>query len=77
MQWIFYALIALFFGYLLFDAFGKPVGRSKPAPRQRRQGIERQSSNPEPAERQAHEPYAYRDKSTQGDDEFALDETLS
>ena len=30
---IFYALIALFFGYLLYDAFGKPVGRTKPGPR--------------------------------------------
>ena len=74
MQWIFYALIALFFGYLLFDAFGKPVGRSKPEPRQRRHDIERRTSSPGPDIRETHEPYTHSGKSAQGDDEFTLDE---
>ncbi len=58
MAWIFYALIALFFGYLLFDAFGKPVGRTKPEPRKER----RRSADADRAQASgdgAYEPYSY------------------
>lgn len=56
MTWLFFALIALFFGYLLFDAFGKPVGRTKPEPRQRR---EQGAGQGDKALDEPYEPYAY------------------
>ena len=62
LAYIFYALIALFFGYLLFDAFGKPVGRTKPEPRQKRLESDSQSKDADPEtalEDKAYEPYAY------------------
>ena len=58
MAWIFYALIALFFGYLLYDAFGKPVGRTKPEPRQRSEE-RRREDKPAPEVDEPYEPYAY------------------
>ena len=67
-QYIFYALIALFFGYLLFDAFGKPVGRTKPEPRQRREGSDETSARDKDqaagtdAQDAPYEPYAYTGK---------------
>ena len=61
MVWIFYALIALFFGYLLFDAFGKPVGRTKPDPRRSRRhdGPPKGARHSDAEEDGAYEPYSY------------------
>lgn len=69
---LFYALIALFFGYLLFDAFGKPVGRTKPEPRKRREVEGREA--PEEIEDQAYEPYAYTGTKPEAESDFTLDE---
>ena len=73
MAWIFYALIALFFGYLLYDAFGKPVGRTKPEPRNRREGGREEA--PEQIGDKAYEPYAYTGApAAESDNQFKLDE---
>ena len=69
---LFYALIALFFGYLLFDAFGKPVGRTKPEPPKRRKVEGREA--PETIEDQAYEPYAYTGAQPDAHSDFTLDE---
>ena len=50
---LFYALIALFFGYLLYDAFGKPVGRTKPEPRRTKETEESKLSGREAYEAQS------------------------
>ena len=74
MAWIFYALIALFFGYLLYDAFGKPVGRTKPEPRQRSEE-RRREDKPAPEVDEPYEPYAYTgDAPESGEGDFSLDE---
>ena len=69
MQYLFFALIALFFGYLLFDAFGKPVGRTKPEPRKQREDKQREERDWESKDQETlrdddtYEPYAYTGQS--------------
>ena len=79
--WIFYALIALFFGYLLFDAFGKPVGRTKPEPRQESNkslsdANTQEAGHPVKAD-QPYKPYAYTGQAaTDKENGLVLDEKL-
>lgn len=77
MAWIFYALIALFFGYLLYDAFGKPVGRTKPAPRQKRREPLSQDKDTQASAKETYEPYAYSGRAPEtSEPDIALDEKL-
>ncbi len=77
MAWIFYAMIALFFGYLLFDAFGKPVGRSKPSSQnsKRRVGSANRGNNSKETVSSDYDTFDYASTSDL-DQGFKLDDKL-